>query len=317
MGEAESIYESELERSNVNGSVLDIEEVCSRFPEVANELREIHLGRTLSDVAPLPRADPPRRAPRFRPISHEFGAVLGQGGMGRRARGRRPGLCSDASRSRSSRSRRRSMKRVFFAKRASRRSSTIPAIPPVHEILETEDGRPCFAMQLVDGETLTTVIENARARREGWTIHRVLEVLERVGEALAYAHSRGVIHRDVKPDNIMVGAFGEVYVMDWGLARILDESETRRSTSPRDPWPQPALTQLAGNAELHGARTGARRARGRPGRGSVLARARRSTMCLAGERPHASKVRAQVWHAEDATHADSRRAWSARRSWTS
>ncbi len=101
-----------------------------------------------------------------------------------------------------------------------------PGIVSVHELGLDAAGRVFFTMKFVRGRTLTDVLSLLAAREEGWTETRVLGVILRVCEALAFAHSRGVIHRDLKPDNIMVGRFGETYVMDWGLARLLHEPPT-------------------------------------------------------------------------------------------
>ncbi len=96
-----------------------------------------------------------------------------------------------------------------------------PGIVPVHELGIDAQGRVFFTMALVEGRTLERVFELAREADEGWTPTRVLGVLQRVCETMAYAHSRGIVHRDLKPANVMVGAFGEVYVMDWGLALVV------------------------------------------------------------------------------------------------
>ena len=65
----------------------------------------------------------------------------------------------------------------------------------------------------------------AEKGEEGWDQRRVVGVLIRVCEALAYAHSKGVVHRDIKPGNVMVGKFGEVFLMDWGLAKVMGREE--------------------------------------------------------------------------------------------
>jgi serine/threonine protein kinase/formylglycine-generating enzyme required for sulfatase activity len=96
-----------------------------------------------------------------------------------------------------------------------------PGIVPVHELGIDSDGRVFFTMRLVKGRHLGQVFELARRGAEGWNQTRVLSVLLRVCEAVSYAHARQVIHRDLKPSNVMVGRFGEVYVMDWGLGRKL------------------------------------------------------------------------------------------------
>ncbi|MEM7516145.1 MAG: bifunctional serine/threonine-protein kinase/formylglycine-generating enzyme family protein, partial [Planctomycetota bacterium] len=96
-----------------------------------------------------------------------------------------------------------------------------PGIVPVHGLGELPDGRPYFTMQLVQGRNLREIFQLVEKGEEGWTRTRALGVCLRVCEAMAYAHSKGVIHRDLKPSNVMVGEFGEVYVMDWGVARVL------------------------------------------------------------------------------------------------
>ena len=98
-----------------------------------------------------------------------------------------------------------------------------PGIVPVHEIGVDDEGRVYFTMRLVKGKTLDQIIKLARAGREGWTRAGAVGVMVKVCEAMAYAHAKGVIHRDLKPANIMVGKFGEVYVMDWGLAKVIGQ----------------------------------------------------------------------------------------------
>ena len=110
-----------------------------------------------------------------------------------------------------------------------------PGIVPVHELGLDPDGRVYFTMPLIKGRTLSAVFELVEAGDEEWTMVRALDAILRACEALAYAHSKGVIHRDVKPDNIMVGEFGEVYVMDWGLAKVFtdDGPSTAETEEPR------------------------------------------------------------------------------------
>jgi formylglycine-generating enzyme required for sulfatase activity/tRNA A-37 threonylcarbamoyl transferase component Bud32 len=102
-----------------------------------------------------------------------------------------------------------------------------PGIVPVYELGMDTDGQVFFTMRLVKGRDLKHIFDLVRDGREGWTQTRALTVLLKVCEAMAYAHSKGVIHRDLKPANIMVGRFGEVYVMDWGLAKVLGREDTR------------------------------------------------------------------------------------------
>jgi serine/threonine-protein kinase len=91
-----------------------------------------------------------------------------------------------------------------------------PGIVPVHDLGECPDGRPYFAMKLVQGRTLAALLADRRGPAED--LPRFVKVFEQVCQTLAYAHARRVIHRDLKPANVMVGEFGEVQVMDWGLA---------------------------------------------------------------------------------------------------
>jgi tRNA A-37 threonylcarbamoyl transferase component Bud32 len=94
-----------------------------------------------------------------------------------------------------------------------------PSIVPVYDLGELTDGRPFFVMKLVHGQTLEEVLA-ARAT-PGQDLHRWVEVFERACAAVAFAHARGIIHRDLKPSNVMLGEFGEVLVMDWGIAKAL------------------------------------------------------------------------------------------------
>jgi serine/threonine-protein kinase len=96
-----------------------------------------------------------------------------------------------------------------------------PNIVPVHELALDEHGVPYFTMKLVQGQGFHQWLLDP-AHRPGTTerLEQGLEIFLKVCDAVAYAHHRGVIHRDLKPDNIIVASFGQVYVMDWGLARL-------------------------------------------------------------------------------------------------
>ncbi len=95
-----------------------------------------------------------------------------------------------------------------------------PGIVPVHELGLDDEGAVYFTMELVRGRDLGEVFQRVQDGEEEWTRTGVLMVLLKACEAMAYAHKNGVIHRDLKPDNVMVGRYGEVYVMDWGLAHV-------------------------------------------------------------------------------------------------
>ncbi|MGA2143783.1 MAG: serine/threonine-protein kinase [Bryobacteraceae bacterium] len=89
-----------------------------------------------------------------------------------------------------------------------------PAVVPIYETGALPDGRAFYAMKLVSGARLDGYVAGLPS------LANRLEVIRRVGEALAFAHARGFLHRDLKPQNVMVGQFGEVYVMDWGVDAV-------------------------------------------------------------------------------------------------
>ena len=124
-----------------------------------------------------------------------------------------------------------------------------PGIVPVHELGRLDDGRYFFTMTEVRGRTLSAVISEVhrastdtwRPSRGGSSLRRLIDIFYRVCEAVGYAHSREVVHRDLKPSNIMIGDMGEVLVVDWGVAKVLQRGSrpakteekmyTRRSSS--------------------------------------------------------------------------------------
>lgn len=95
-----------------------------------------------------------------------------------------------------------------------------PGIVPVHDAGTLADGRVYCAMKRVSGDRLDEIV------RAGASLAEKLRIFLRVGEAVSFCHAHGVIHRDLKPSNIMVGSFGEVLVMDWGLAKLPSAAET-------------------------------------------------------------------------------------------
>jgi serine/threonine-protein kinase len=114
-----------------------------------------------------------------------------------------------------------------------------PGIIPVYELGRLPDDRLYIAMKLIRGRTLAALLE---ARTDaGENRSRFLAVFEQLCQAMAYAHSCGVVHRDLKPSNVMVGGFGELQVMDWGLAKVIerggvaDEERSLRSQAEIEP----------------------------------------------------------------------------------
>jgi serine/threonine protein kinase len=101
-----------------------------------------------------------------------------------------------------------------------------PAIVPIHDVGRLPDGRVYYTMKYVQGKTLTEYLSDDPPLPDR------LRLVQQVCQAVAFAHSRNVVHRDLKPDNIMVGAFGEVLVMDWGVAKILRDGADEDTEDP-------------------------------------------------------------------------------------
>ena len=105
-----------------------------------------------------------------------------------------------------------------------------PNIVPVHDLGTDADGRPFLVMKRVRGRSLTDIL----LAEPKPSIEQKLRIFQKICDAVSYAHAHRVLHRDLKPDNVMVGAFGEVLVMDWGLARPLGGGrDCRRALRPR------------------------------------------------------------------------------------
>ena len=105
-----------------------------------------------------------------------------------------------------------------------------PGIVPIYDFNRFSNGNMYFTMREIEGRTLKNVIKSVhkanndgfwRSASDGWSLRRLINAFHSVCETVAYAHSRGVIHRDLKPSNIMIGDFGEVLVVDWGIAKVL------------------------------------------------------------------------------------------------
>lgn len=114
-----------------------------------------------------------------------------------------------------------------------------PNIVPVHEAGVNERGEVFYTMKFVKGTTLKKIIAELVAgdadTRAKYPLPALLTIFQKVCDAIAFAHSRGVIHRDLKPDNIMIGDYGEVLVMDWGLAKVLRNGEAKTRGKPDTP----------------------------------------------------------------------------------
>jgi eukaryotic-like serine/threonine-protein kinase len=158
--------------------------------------------------------------------SYQLGEVIGRGGMGEVVLAHDPTIGRDVALKRlrgdapSSELVERFLREAKIQARLDH-----PAICPVHELGHDSEGRPYFTMKRVTGTTMTALLDGGSA-----TLQRLLRALVDVCLAVELAHTRGVVHRDLKPSNIMLGDYGEVYVLDWGVARVLAESDGRAMT---------------------------------------------------------------------------------------
>jgi len=214
------------------------EELCNQRPELAEDLRrlrsyELGAARVPALESPRPEQHLEERmqalaAPLARGARFQREELIAQGGMGAIHRVRDLEL-----------DRTLALKEMILGRASNRALASArfleeaqvtaqldhPGIVPIHEVGLDSAGRLYFVMKLVQGRNLKAIFDLVREGREGWNQPRALAVLLKVCEAMAYAHSKGVIHRDLKPGNVMVGRFGEVYVMDWGLARVLGRED--------------------------------------------------------------------------------------------
>ncbi len=142
-----------------------------------------------------------------------------------------------------------------------------PAIPPVHALGTLVDGTPWLAMKLIHGQTLAALLKSRNrdpsrdregaeseaaslpARLRANDLPRFIQIFEQICQAVGFAHSRGILHRDLKPLNVMVGEFGEVQVMDWGLAK--DTSRDRQGAAVPSLHPSPAGRGEGGESAEH------------------------------------------------------------------
>jgi serine/threonine-protein kinase len=220
---------AELLQAEERGERPDWSRVRRTWPELEDRLREFfrdrdHFARLAPCLAPTPPgvpATPPDLPPGYRLGAYEVLQRLGRGGRGVVYRVNDPEL----NRSLAVKVLRPELHGQTDAVQRFLEEAQVtgqlqhPGIVPVHAIGQLHDGRPYLAMKLVQGRTLAELL--AERSMPSHDLPRFLGVFQQLCQAVAYAHSRGVIHRDLKPSNVMVGEFGEVQVMDWGLAKVL------------------------------------------------------------------------------------------------
>jgi len=199
---------------------MNEESILSRLRDRGREVPHLRLGPPSED-ADLSGADLSSRSTDRYEITEE----LGRGGAGVVYQGRDVDLGRDVAMKvlREGHLEDPDLIRRFVEEAQIRGQLQHPSFVPVYELGLQADRRPYFTMKLVRGETLAALLErrgNSSADRR-----RLLTALEQVCQAVAYAHDRGVIHRDLKPANVMIGAFGEVQVVDWGFATVCTDAD--------------------------------------------------------------------------------------------
>ena len=160
--------------------------------------------------------------------SYEVGEVLGRGGMGEVVAAHDPNLGRDVAikRMRADAPPPELVERFLREARIQARLDH-PAIVPVHELGRDAAGQPYFTMKRLAGTTMQDVLATAPQSR-------LLRAFIDVCLAIEFAHARGIVHRDLKPSNIVLGDYGEVYVLDWGVARVLHDADARGTELPSE-----------------------------------------------------------------------------------
>jgi serine/threonine-protein kinase len=181
------------------------------------------------------------------------GPLIGQGGMGevRSARDRRVGRDVAIKRLRADPPSPVQIGRFLREARVQGRLEH-PAVVPIHDVGIDEQGRPYLVMKRVDGTTLADVVRGRAAPEvlARWPRRALLGAFAQVCLAVDFAHDRGVVHRDLKPSNVLLGSFGEVYVLDWGVARLLDEpAPPGPPAGPRPPRSAPGDVDLPSSSD--------------------------------------------------------------------
>ena len=197
--------------------------------------------RVVADTEPVPGERTSRTSPGMFPDRYEAGTELGRGGMGRvveahdkmlgRTVALKEALDTDAD----------ALRRFARETQITARLEH-PAIVPVYDAGVSPDGSPFYVMRKVTGRPLDKLVAASKHLNERLAL---LPHVMAACQAVAHAHERGIIHRDLKPANILVGARGETIVIDWGLAKAIDETDPQRP-STLEPEPGESLHTRAG-----------------------------------------------------------------------
>ncbi len=212
--------------------------VLARIAESIGHVPHVLLRDTETEIGPGPivkPSSPEMPPPAERPERYQIFGEIARGGMGAILRGRDVDLGRDLAVKvlLDSHKDKPEMVRRFVEEAQVGGQLQHPGVVPVYELGTFADRRPFFTMKLVKGRTLAELL---RARSSASVdLPRFLSIFESIAQTMAYAHVRGVIHRDLKPSNVMVGSFGEVQVMDWGLSKVLPQG----GATDDEPVPRP------------------------------------------------------------------------------
>ena len=253
--DAESLYLDYLAR-NLRGEAIDFARLCEEHPREADRLRALHAGQAaLGEVRERARVgDDPRSAALKAMLDELEGRrsfagrytrerTIGSGGQGEVQLAREKALRRSVAiktlradlfgrRDGEDPTVAEQMLARFLAEAQITAQLDHPGVAAVHELGVDDEGHPYFTMDRVEGIELAEVFRLHRAGSPEWPRVRCVGLLLRVCETMAFAHSRSVVHRDLKPANVMVGTFGEVLVMDWGLARALGSEDRTADRAP-------------------------------------------------------------------------------------
>lgn len=125
-----------------------------------------------------------------------------------------------------------------------------PNIIPVHEVGTTSDGKPYFVMKLASGLTLAKLLKKMREQDaetlKKYPLDVLLDIFQKICKAVEFAHSKNICHLDLKPENIQIGEYGEVMILDWGLAMEFNQEPTKSFPEKTQKFPRPSNKTMNG-----------------------------------------------------------------------
>src|SRR5580658_10361816 len=195
-------------------------------PSFEDQQRAVTVPAEVDDLAETLEIPTVSQRPRYATLG-----PIGEGGMGSvlLARDRVIGRDVALKLMRPGQSGRHDLRRRFLREVLVQGQLEHPAIVPVYDLMAAPDGSPGFSMKRIRGVTLEDVIRDIGSGDPdavyAYTRHKLLTAFGSVCLAMDFAHARGVLHRDLKPSNVMLGDFGEVYVLDWGVAKLAGEAQ--------------------------------------------------------------------------------------------